>query len=250
MGRMERRMMSQPSETATTLDYGADPRPRRLRWRRIAVVVVALVAAGLFAWRLKPATAARLEMLAAQRRCMAFTLPPRTDAVLGLDENRQRPGPIPQKDFYYWPYECCAHAFARPECWTDMKGTWPAWNRPLKRRHHPDNPVLFLHERSAGPAGPARLVIVEALMPHGGRGPWQLDWRVIAPAGWLGNAKVVDSGSLPVVDGCPQRVFFGQPDANDATRFTIELADAAGAVTGAFEGRLNEQGQLKLSRRE
>lgn len=131
---------------------------------------------------------------------------------------------------------------------------WFRWSPPS-----PNAPrgVLFMHERIS-PGGNRRLVVIRYLANASGTRPesflgYNFDPRVFIPGNLSVPAIAVprditpgglssDASPLP-----PLKIFAGQPDANDASRFTIRfLADGAERVV---DGELDDQDRITLTLR-
>jgi hypothetical protein len=220
----------------------APARGRHRRWVKRIVVGLLLMTLGLaaFHWRAEPWRRAR--MLYYQRQCEAYS-PPADEVVFDNDPARSaalraKPGYVTQKNIDPRP------VFRTPP------GCWNGYADATRVGVHEQGggTKAFLHERRT-PRGERRLVVVEF---------FPFSWTpVVAQAietsplagraevrGYLHSELFLDPQSPPR----SLRIFAGQPDPADASRFTI-VYEWDGR-RGTIDGRLNDDDTIVLTDRD
>lgn len=199
----------------------------RTRWvRLIILVLIALVIAALLP-RMWTEFGYRVGRRAVQREMLTFTTP--TDAVAV--------GPNPIQNVPYWQSN-----FGVPNYWPGNEDT------------------LFLHERTSA-GGTRRIVgiafVHDTFSDIGPQSPTPMELRVATseivsfassstthPKIWTDS---VASYGWPV-DSTRTTLHFGQPDANDASRFTIGYT--VNGQTGTLAGHLKDDGTVTFTAKD
>ena len=230
-----------------------DPRPAQqleyerkrasLRRRRIATLVavtILLCAVTPFAVRYAKLAAERWRVTRLHRECAAHTPAAATTVVWEEDAEQVKQ----LRDYEIVGSHHGNAAYAVPPKWRELNvaigqqiQTWG---------------TLFLHERRTPQSSRPLLVGVDiAGWSRGGPVVLFARVRTIAPAApmRLPTQAKVDHPSvvLSPTEG-PVRLFAGQPDANDASHFTIDYA--VGDAKGIIDGWLKEDGSVALEKRE
>lgn len=224
---------------AQQLAYAA--RGKSVRRRRILLLIgvtILLCAVTPFAVRYGNMAAERWRVNRLYRQCAAHTLPATT---VVWEEDPQR---IKQLgDYEHVSSHNGDAAYFVPAAWRQLNAAIgqkiQSWG------------TLFLHERQT-PNGKRLLVGVDiAGWSRGGPVVLFARVRTISPAVpmRLPREEKVDHPSvhLSATDG-PLRLFAGQPDANDASHFTIDYT--IGDAPGLIDGWLKEDGSVLLEKRE
>jgi hypothetical protein len=233
------------AETTLTLDYASRQSWIRRRWLRVSLIILLLAAAIAGAWYRNDITWAfrRGLLLRTQRQCMAFDAKPirvvyeedATKARELLTQKDYRPDTLDvagqQTGAMYWPSEVQNY----PEASRYFSGGNGFNNNAA---------LLFLHERKTA-SGQSVLVCALAWMDKsGGDSIVRFAVRAVSPGNWRTDPGIVGGlGAFPieVVRYYPQRplrIYAGQPDANDASRFTVEY-ELRGS-RGVLEGRVRD----------
>jgi hypothetical protein len=218
-------------EARAQLDY-AHGFKRRNRYRVwVGPVIVLAVVPGIvlikspwFGQKLK-----RLDEIRAVSRCMGYTAPagkvvlecaPQEAAALLRDH--------PSEYMQYqpgdgWPAISLARA---PESWLRL----PFFGSP------PDRTVVFLHERTI-PNGGGRFLVALAYCAN------------VGVPGPCFRATIIDRGSMSqpmqsvwqyvIAAPVPTRIYFGQPDPNDDSHFTVRTVSGDG-LEDAYDGYLRK----------
>jgi hypothetical protein len=240
---------SATSATTPLLDYAEPPGwHRRPRVRRYAVVFAVIAMAAIGFWRWGPGLWRQTLYLRAQARCMNYA-PPADQVVYEEDPERvetlrARQSPSYRRVVYRGTFEGTD--------WDPVALNTPVMDGFMSITLLQVNPpLLFLHERR-DPAGHRYLVWIglqiENAEERGQGRVVSVVACVFRPArlwSYLEPVKRDDYLSLHDVQASDTlRVFAGQFDANDASRFSIryELNGTAGVI----EGQLLDGGQLKL----
>ena len=257
---------SSPSQTAPAphpaglLDYSPTGRTRHKRLLRGLCVLSVLVVA-LGAWLYLPPLAQHAQMLYAQRQCLRYT-PPADQVVFEsepaaaarlLGDPRYRRARVYQVK----PSDAVVTAAAlTPACWTRMEASISS---PHLRQ--PSSPpaiaVIFMGERKT-PSGEPRLVVV-TYFPYpaaGGNSRFVYGYEFIAyvlTPGTLGSAPMVyrNTGGNERMAFSPNparvRVYAGQPDATDASHFTIRCI--IDGIETIIDGHLDDRERVTLTPR-
>jgi hypothetical protein len=238
------------AEGIVTLEYASRRNCLRRRWRRLVLMalLVFMLAAGLWYRHDIDWAVRRGWLLRAQRQCLNFeALPTRVvyeeDAARAhellfqrgyrparLDGGGQRVGAM------WWPKEVS--------------------NYPEASRHFSagDAALLFLHERKTA-SGRAVLVCAMAWMDRTGSGPVvRFGVRVVTPATWHSDPQTAGgllAFPIDVVryyERTPLRMYGGQPDAADSSRFTVEyeLNGHRGLLVARVKDAVHQPGTSNL----
>jgi hypothetical protein len=194
-----------------------------------------MVAAGV---RYRRPVTLRLEEIYWARQCAKFTAPATTplfvrdpDEIKRLKDHPDFVPTLSGKTRVFLPY-----------CWQRFA--------PLSRAPYFRTPrvkTLFLHELRT-PSGKRRIVFVESWYQNANILPPGLVATVIAPPTLISASRIVASPSsnpwqMPASFD-PDSLTFGQPDANDATHFTIEWGSAE--ERRVIDGYLGENDQIRF----
>ena len=227
------------------IDY-APPPPARARWVRRALVLAAILILTLvLRWWVPPAIA-RVRLLYWQHRAMSYMAP--SDRVV-YDDDPARAARLLFQSAEYSSLPCAGAPTVRFA--TPWKNFYELYSPPGAKSEG----VLFLHERRNG-FGESRLVAVLAYAEE-----WRVDSQgtrpmprlvaaVFRPGTTFKNPILshdINPWSAPVWmdDGHrPFRFYAGQPDASDASRFTV-LYDVAGAPR-VLDGWLLDDDSVRL----
>jgi hypothetical protein len=201
---------------------------------RRAVRVGLLAALGLLSfatWRWHGPAWGRAQLLYWQRRCATYAPPadqvefdndPARVAALGATGDYHL---LPHSD---GPPGSRAASRKPPREWTEICRL-SGWNV-----QSPPGPVLFLHQLR-NEKGEERIVVVE-YTPNS----WVPVWiTVVTPGGLLAGASLIrqSPGWVFPADSQSLRIFAGQPDPADPSRFSIRYE--ADGRTGTAEGTLS-----------
>ena len=251
----------EPASARTeTLNYSSSPRKSRSRTRWAVAGMIAIVAA-LAAWRYGPHAYSWARTFYWERPCMDFDPPPQTAVYERLPAGSAKPAiarPFLDGDsrevaaissdlvkrFVQGPPPVMA--WRVPLCWVrflQASGNAPSPVPPVA--------VLFCHWR-VSPAGHKRLVVVEmsSFCDIGDLLAKELAPSIYARPGWNGCPALRSNGQSRQFNGSfipmPRRVFAGQPDPADASRFTIAYEWPDG-VRGTIDGRLLDDDTVDLT---
>lgn len=256
--------------------------PNTSRWfHRLPTIGLVLLVLAAAAWVGRPVWR-RLDVVYVQKRCMTFALPPDrvvyevestagwaeegappagttpdwAAALLGQSGYRRATGPFrvdgtaayQAVEFRYAPLRRFPTA---PVGTADVSVPWPA------------GPCLFLHARRTRFQHVERLVVVDLLMTeHTTAGPtatFGIGGSAIIPATVRTDPQEVRHAAPPLVVYFDRpfhfRLFAGQPDPNDASRFTIayeawDVGAPQTVVRGTIDGGLRDDERVELRPRE
>jgi len=230
-------------EPAMTLDYASRQSWIRRRWHRLVIILLLLAAAIAGTWYRNNIiwAAHRSLLLRAQYQCMEFEAKP-TRVVYEEDTTKAREL-LKQRDYrpamldvtgqktgaMYWPSEIQNY----PEALRYFSSGGP-------NCLNNDASLLFLHERKT-PSGQSVLVCVTAWMDKNAGSPVvRFSVRGVLPGNWRTDPGV--TGSLGAFvrynERTPLRMYAGQPDPADLSRFTVEYE--LHGKRGVFEGRVKD----------
>jgi hypothetical protein len=225
--------------TGALISYS--PLPRGYRWRRVlritlAVLVGAVLFLGFEYWSYSwPSIKAERARKYWEKQCLNHRSPAGTISYSNDPQDVQR--------------------LKASGCFTSGPN-WPC--KPYAMRQIPEfeklfnrsvAPALFVHGRNA-PSGPQRLVIVQmGTLPND-----PFNRITLAPVNHqpLGTRGTTPSSPIGQLEICLKwedsiRLYEGQPDASDATHFTIDY-DLNG-VRGTIDGKLTASGAITLNPR-
>jgi hypothetical protein len=248
--------------SAPTLDYAV--LPRRRRWLRRAVLVVLIAALGYSAWRWGPEAWRRASLLHRQRQCLNYTAAP--DMVVYEEEPAAAAKLLArsQGDYAAYPLQrgkglpataravdAAAHL---PHCWSQYQPQAATVMMQFGRAY---GAIVFLHER-ASPSGHRRLVSVRYFPDNDTFTPsfvpgHTCELIAITPATLTKPAKVAPRMYIiDVISTWPRvpanvRMFAGQPDPDDPSRFTIRYQ--MWGKEDILDGRLGDDDQVTLTPR-
>ncbi len=212
-------------EPALILQYGKAARRRRWRWWLLAIVAI-LCGCGIY-WRAQVKTYwAQGQYLLKQRQCLRHELP--ADFIVFTDQKEEATALLSQKGRYdQLDSSPLVAAGYRMQTYLDIaQGTWTQ--------------TAFLHERCT-PAGERVLVTVN-LVGRNERGLHvvanALNLATWKPGSTLGLNTAV-SLDLSKADDLSWRMYAGQIDPGDPTRFTI--AYSIGNQRGTLEGKVTKE---------
>lgn len=228
------------AEGNVTLEYAKRPTWVRRRGLRATLIILLLGAIVAGAWyRHSIMWAARRGlMLHAQRQCLDFTTPP--GRVVYEEDVTRASELLKQAD--YRPTTLTADGQRIGAVW------WPA-----EIRNYPDaslwpkgtageEALLFLHERRTA-SGQTVLVCVKAWMDRRLRRV-RFGSRAVTLATWNSDSQTVGGrggGAFEISDyyeRTPLRIYAGQPDPSDASRFTVEYE--LNGRRGILKGRVTD----------
>lgn len=248
------------------LDYAPRvPWHRRRRFRRLAIGLILAATVGcLFLWR--DALWLRAQVLYWQRQCAQSVLP--ADRIVYETDPQKAAELLGQRQ-----YVNDAASRGMP----DVVASWhPAvWRelhdllippQPGLRFMSEKTPVVFLHERTSRRTGLRRIVVISYwgknfLLPTEGREDWGelMCATVLEPVGLVGSMPIPAQSRLhcsleaavpfaakpqtpqqPTTRSMVQRIYAGQADPNDSSRFTIECETESGRMQ--IEGWLEADG--------
>jgi hypothetical protein len=220
-------------ESGAVLEYAAGtPRPQ---WRRWAVVIVGLLLVGMVISYRQPILR-RGRLLYWQHRCLTYTRPARTPVLTTQPSAAQDRDYLPYPRGY--PPRPLMWYGTSPECWRELEGLrWPGLQGA---RSGFGLRTVFLHER-VSPAGHRRLVRVESIYGNALQPQYGYDVTVLAPGTLWRDPKEVSPRFGFAASGryIPADYYFGQPDLDDASHFTIEYA-VAGKPRGTVDAWLRD----------
>lgn len=244
-----------PAAAPVALAY-APARGRRRRLRRLAAVLL-LSACAAVGWRWGPPYYRQAQYLAWQRRCMAYTRP--ADMVVYEDGGPRADALLDRPDYGWTYFGPSTHppppnVGHMPPAWAEHKDGWaPAWPGIALP---PRETVFFLHARRS-PAGRERLVVVRGgyVFMFSGGGVWlggsSYDLATWRPGSTLHPARPPTGlweASLCLCAGTTRRLYAGQPNPADRSRFTIVYEEDG--RRGTIEGRLNDDDTVSLAVRD
>jgi hypothetical protein len=231
------------AEANVTLEYASRQSWMRRRWRRMALMVllVCALAAGLWYRHDIDWAVRRGWLLQAQRQCLNFNMLP---TRVAYEEDAARSVELLSSHGDYRPAKLDAAGQRVGAMW------WPkeVQNYPEASRYFSgqsgDAALLFLHERKTR-SGLAVLVCAMAWMDRTGSYPLvRFGVRAVTPATWQTDLQTAGGlGAFPIdvvryYERTPLRMYGGQPDAADASRFTVEYE--LNGRRGSLEGRVKD----------
>jgi hypothetical protein len=255
--------MPAPPAPPAPLEYGLSP-PRRRRHIVQALVAVALLIIAYGGYRWGGYIWSQAAILNAQRQCLRYTAPP--DRVV-YEENPPEVTRLLARggDYVRYPLNR-AHPFDTPRKSSAATATFPAcWSRftqlvSLKnpRPGQAFGAVLFLHERST-PSGQRRLVCIRHFPETHSFTPqfideYNIEQAVFTPGTWASSpSQALFPTVINVISSFPDRppnvrIYAGQIDPNDDSRFTIRYE--MWGQTDILDGRLMENDQVVLTPRQ
>jgi hypothetical protein len=238
---VQARMTADPSAVrvppSATLDYVPSPPLRRRRLIRRGILLVTLVGVCIAGYRWGPQGFHKALFLYHQPRCLAYTAPP--EQVV-FDSDPARVAILAQDPNFVISGGC---AFRKPPA------DWQAVCAGLSPIAAPTSALLFLHERTSG--GIRRLIAIDRRA--GVRSSplflvgYDVEGGVIEPATLTRPAREIPFAYvIRVVDMVGPltdlRIYAGQPDPADASRFTIRYE--FGGKTHTVEGHVATDGRI------
>jgi len=237
--------------TSSALDYAPAERPSRWRAIRRAALWIAVAAIVVLAVRRGPDFSRRFVFLYHQRGCLQYTAAP--DQVV-FDSNPARVAILATDPNFAIVSGC---AFRKPPAgWSAVRARVAL---PICGR----SAVLFLHKRVVG--GNSRLIVVEQTGAYfipgymlGGLGGRRVAATImpstltatIEPATLNSEARDIAGSLDPVMDAfgphADFRIFAGQPDPADDSRFTIRYE--LDGKSHLLEGRIAAHGPVEFHR--
>ncbi len=204
-------------------------------------------------------------MLIAQRRCMKYSQPP-TRIMFDSDPSRtavllsQGYGQPPNffwvgntlPSYCFYPatkdaFDAFETASANLDNWRNPPAPNAGWIFANSPPDFSTNSAVFLHERRS-PSGHIRLIQCSTSVTDAGGDPIQLTVSAIEPASLTGLRKNCRQNAplsfLRAGDQRWLRLFAGQPDSDDASRFTIRYETNNG--TGLIEEMLADDDGVQL----
>lgn len=254
-----------PSDMVT-LDYGAKPNPwrKRGRWAIRFLLLAGLIFAG---WRWGPPAWRQATLLHWQRQCLNYSPPP--DMVIyeadpaAAKALLRRPGYSPvdavrtDSSTNRKPTAIANIAAYRPEPWDALLQRGVFAMRQFNSGRPQMTAICFMGELQT-PAGERRLVVVECAawwqVPQPGLESAALTTYSFTPAGAFGAlTNLVDSRGFMGLGGLNHvpsdvRVFAGQRDPNDPSRFTIRYQ--AYGQENIVDGSIDNAGRVKVMPRQ
>jgi hypothetical protein len=224
---------------AQALDY-APPR-RRMTRRRIVTIVIAcvLVATGIAAWRWWTPLVWRIEYVRLQRDCMNYSAP--ADRVVYTTDPAEAKRLIALGGGYHGVYV--------PATFDTVAGFEPAEFAKVQSFKAmyggPRSSIAFMHERRSA-SGERRLIVLDCYDTNGGKtfGFWVYNMKPVA----LFSSQrllLIASGDELFHPKKSLRIFAGEPDANDGSKFAIRF-DMDGK-SGVVDGQLTNSGGITLA---
>lgn len=248
------------------LDYAPAP-PKRRKWLHRSVALIILLVIGAASWRWGGVAWHQARLLYWQRQCLRYTAP--ADQIV-YEEDPTIAAKLLAGDPQYSPYPLKrgsltgpatgspinAAAFV-PACWprfesaNNVATTMIQWGRAY-------GAVAFLHERVSA-SGHRRLVCVRyfpdtntfvASFLNG----YNYNTGAIAPATLTKPpAQAMRTYVIDVISGWPRhpplvRMYAGQIDLNDSSRFTIRYE--MWGQTDTLDGRLDDNDDVTLTPRK
>lgn len=222
------------ADAGRPLSYAPPPPGRRRRRARRVGLVLLAVGIAFAGWRWGPAARDRAGLLYWQHRCATYA-PPADQIVYAsgpTDVAALKPDPAYVVQPFGPPTGAPVAARRPPDCFD----RYPPAEAMAVSSSIPPGPVLFLHERRT-PGGERRIVVVRL---------YPVSWvpivsHTIGPAGlWAGPTvdprPGISTAFFYTTDPTRHRlrIFAGQPDPADLSRFTIayELDGQPGTVLG------------------
>jgi hypothetical protein len=249
--------------TSAPLDYAPAP-PTRRKWLRRSISLFLFLGIGAASWRWGGAAWHQARLLYWQRQCLRYTAP--ADQIV-YDEDPINAAKLLAGDSQYGAYALkrrsgptpvtgsSVNAAARvPDCWLrfgSITATTPKWGRG-------NGAVTFLHERVSR-SGHRRLVCVRyfpeadtfvASLING----YNYSADAITPAAFTKPpVRALLVYVIDVLSGWPRhppmvRMYAGQIDPNDSSRFTIRYQMWAQSDT--LDGRLEDNDDVTLTPRK
>jgi hypothetical protein len=242
------------SKAPQPLNYGRLPERALPLWARLSIVIAMVSIAAYLAHphvrKYLEERARRAQFQADVRRCLADA-PPRS--VIAY-ENEPDPAyllylsatPANSRYMLLGRGDGKSGAGRLPDHWFELRSRVPAL------ANLPSDPVLFMHERQT-PGGTRRLVTVIARVGGNGvRTDVQVQALTLDASGADKTVPVFLGESpgplLPDVDlatGTGLRIFAGQSDPRDPSRFVIEFE--IDGVSGAIHGQLQDGDRITMS---
>lgn len=253
---------SNNTTSAISLDYAAKPNPwqKRGRWAGRLLLLAGLIFAG---WRWGPPVWQKAMLLYWQRRCMAYSAPP--DTVVYEANRSSAQALLQQREYisaeiiheesilHIGPQTIPTIAAHRPAAWDAMIDRGILQLRSRSSGSPKGAAICFLGELKT-PSGESRLVIVESLTfrTHApGMEEVSFSAYTLSPATvFQSTGKAIKSpGSSGLrTDGSdrPQnaRIFAGQRDPNDPSRFTIRYQTYG--QENIVDGSIDNSGLVKM----
>jgi hypothetical protein len=228
--------------TPELLDYA--PPVRWWRRRRVAatlLVSLLLVCGASVAWRWGPWARDRITFLLAQQRCMNYAAPPNRVVITTHVEEVET---LASSDL---PYRRLRRPASVNQGFDVMPYSWhtaEAWQNFPAGKWEPG--PAFLHARRT-PGGERRLIALELSV---GGDDLLIYCRNFKPASLRDNGDL--SRGPRTIRGIyrifglnePIRVFAGQPDPNDASRFTIRCE--SGKQSAIIRGQVHDDGRVAM----
>lgn len=222
------------------LDYEPAPSRRRLIARRATLLGALLICLAAGYWYV-PEIRRRIELAYWQRRCLAY-MAAADQIALQTPMDRLSPGAPSYNGMKTPPTK----GVVPPE--------WAALSRLIVPPGFVSEGTLFLHERIS-PGGNRRLVIIDATTAFheetmGMLYNLNLRIRLVEPGSFWSPPvtmewpHIIGNANRNVVGEA--RIYAGQPDSNDASRFTIRMVDIDGFET-VFSGRLHDDDVVSLN---
>lgn len=224
------------------------------RWRRTPLIIAMTLCAAFAVWHCGRPLFEHSVLLYWQRRCLNHSLPP--GQVVYDDDGPAAAELVARGRSYHFPQRPCFNTLDNlpPKGWRP-----PAYYRPreyekVSPRDFADG-VGFLHSRRT-PSGQERLVIFElgSSFPYpDGNYAGGGSCEVLNPASWgpRSGLRAIPQGRQPddsvllhVKPPQRLRIFAGQPDPKDSSRFSV-IYEIDGK-RGTIEGRLNDADQVIL----
>jgi hypothetical protein len=221
------------------LDYAP---PKRVMTRRRIVLMVAscaLAAMAVAAWRWHEPVISRIQYLKLQRACMNYSAPP--------DQLMFTADPAEAKRLAAIGGEY--HGVYVPGHFDDVAGYQPLVLAKLRANIlGPPSNLIFMHARR-GASGDKRLVLITIDSTNGGTA-FELFGCIIKPVGVFGSENLNWFASAEELFHPKKslRVFAGQVDPNDESKFTIPFE--MDGTSGVVDGQLDIPGGIILKIRE
>jgi hypothetical protein len=258
---------------AAPLDYAPALLWRRRRSVRRAAALIVLLTLSLAAWRYGPHAWSQATLLYRQRQCLTYQA--NADMVV-FEQEPVAAAALMTSDRNYAPYfmvreqsraavtqpATTTAASFTPACWNSFASrltpTFARWNTLSSGMATGGTPsVAFLHERTS-PAGHRRLVAVRLFPPANGNPSsfvqgYDVFCEVIVPAtSTTPPAPIAKGFAFSVlssfIEPLPEmRVYAGQPDNPDTSRFTIRYE--MWGQTDVLDGQLHDDDSVTLKPR-
>jgi hypothetical protein len=231
------------TETQPFLEYGRNPSRRRFRTRLVAILLIAATT-GYVVWRLLP-VGTQIARYREQSRAASYLRPA---SAIVYTEHRKDVDAAPGEPWIRWSYP--------GDGFSGYAAVNPA--PPARAVNALSHGSVFLHERVAGAGLPPRIVSVDvegANRRSADRAALLMFYfEVTQPGSLLRQPRLlrgtlIPSGDIMSIPFGMLRVFAGQPDPNDASRFTIAY-DAGDLGRGTIDGRLMPDDTVTLAVRD